>query len=313
MTRASEGAKTAVFERPPLVPAVAGPPPAAPAVRTAADEAEELDQILSRVREFTQRLRRENDRLRARIAGLEASGGGRVGEGDGVASRVRDVEERLAESEAANRKLAAESKELTDDYLKMEEQNNNLGNLFVASCQLHSTLDYAEAVRIVQDIVINLIGAECFHLLTVNEKTGRLEVEASEGQEPSRRSITPGEGLIGRAVQTGQSYFAGTVVSPTATPFEEPIAVIPLRIKSSVIGAISINKLLVQKTVFTATDHELFTLLGGHAASALLAARLYSTSQRKLSTLQGFVEILKVNAPAWGALALLACRSAGGL
>ena len=127
----------------------------------------------------------------------------------------------------------------------------------------------------------------------MNEKTGLLEVEVSEGQEPSCRSIAPGEGVIGRAMQTGESYFAESVVSRAATAFEEPIAVIPLRIKDRVIGAISINKLLVQKKVFTVTDHELFILLAGNAASALVAARLYSTSQRKLNTLKGFVEILK--------------------
>ena len=50
------------------------------------------------------------------------------------------------------------------------------------SYQLHSTLDYREVIRIVQEIVINLIGAEAFHLFMVSEKTGRLELEISEGQ-----------------------------------------------------------------------------------------------------------------------------------
>lgn len=259
--------------------------------RVRSDEGAELDRIVHRAQELTERLRRDNEILRAQLSDVHLSAAGN----GSAEARNRELEARLAEAEAANRKLEKERKELTEEYLRMEEQNNNLGNLFVASCQLHSTLDYAEAVRIVQDIVINLIGAEAFHLLTVNDRTGRLEVEASEGQEPARRSLPAGEGVIGRAVQSGQSYFADTVVCATATPFEEPIAVIPLRIKKSVIGAISINKLLVQKKVFTAVDHELFTLLAGHAASALLAARLYSTSQRKLSTLQGFVEILKVN------------------
>jgi hypothetical protein len=76
-------------------------------------------------------------------------------------------------------------------------------------------------------------------------------------------------------------------------PFLEPLAVIPLKIKESVLGVISINKLLVQKTSFTTMDHELFTLLAGHAATAIFSARLYSTSERKLTTLRGFLEMLK--------------------
>jgi hypothetical protein len=78
-----------------------------------------------------------------------------------------------------------------------------------------------------------------------------------------------------------------------ATPFAEPIAVIPLKIKDSVIGVISINKLLVQKTRFTPMDFELFTLLAGHAATAIFSAKLYSASERKLTTLQGFLDLLK--------------------
>ncbi len=61
------------------------------------------------------------------------------------------------------------------------------------------------------------------------------------------------------------------------------------------IGVISINKLLVQKTAFTAMDFELFTLLAGHAATAIFSAKLYSTSSRKLTTLQGFLDILKTS------------------
>jgi hypothetical protein len=163
----------------------------------------------------------------------------------------------------------------------------------VASYQLHSTLDYREVVRIVQEIVINLIGAEAFHILIASEKTGQLEVEASEGQAPARTSVPLGDGIIGRAAQTGENHFADTVARKEPSPFEEPIAVIPLKIKDSSIGVISINKLLVQKTAFTTMDFELFTLLAGHAATAIFSAKLYSTSARKLTTLQGFLDMLK--------------------
>jgi len=165
----------------------------------------------------------------------------------------------------------------------------------VASYQLHSTLDFKEVVRIVQEIVINLIGAEVFHVLMVSEKTGHLEVEASEGQVPGRTTIPLGEGTIGNAAQSGENYFAEQVARKEPSPFEEPIAVIPLKIKESTIGVISINKLLVQKTQFTSMDYELFTLLAGHAATAVFSAKLYSTSARKLTTLQGFLDMLKRN------------------
>jgi len=258
---------------------------------------QEFFQMFLKAKEFTEEVLKENERLRFKVASLEGSGGGgpegatqRVQE---LTRRVRELEERLAELEARYRKVEDENKEFADRYIEIEEQNNNLANLYVASYQLHSTLDYREVVRIVQEIIINLIGAEAFHVLMVGEKSGQLEIEASEGQEPPAPSIPLGEGVIGRTAQTGESFFAENVAHPEPTPFGEPIAVIPLKIKDSVIGVISINKLLVQKTQFTTMDYELFTLLAGHAATAIFSAKLYSASARKLTTLQGFLDLIK--------------------
>ena len=62
--------------------------------------------------------------------------------------------------------------------------------------------------------------------------------------------------------------------------------------QNSPIGAIAIYSLLQQKVGFSALDHELFTLLAGHAATAIFASELYSQSERKLSTIKGFIELL---------------------
>jgi putative methionine-R-sulfoxide reductase with GAF domain len=256
---------------------------------------QDILQIVAKAKEFTEELLKENERLRFKIASLEAAGGAQTADErvQVLQKRVRELEEKLAEIEARFRKVEEENKEFADRYIEIEEQNNNLANLYVASYQLHSTLDFKEVVRIVQEIVINLIGAEVFHVLIVSEKTGQLEVEASEGQTPGRTSVPLGEGLIGRAAQTGENYFAETVARKEPAPFEDPIAVIPLKIKESTIGVISLNKLLVQKTQFTTMDFELFTLLAGHAATAIFSSKLYSTSARKLTTLQGFLDMLK--------------------
>jgi len=258
---------------------------------------QEFFQMFLKAKEFTEDLLKENERLRFKIAHLETTGVPTAVTGEErareLAARIRDLEERLAEMETRYHKVEEENKEFADRYIEIEEQNNNLANLYVASYQLHSTLDYKEVIRIVQEIVINLIGAEAFHLFMVSEKTGTLELETSEGQQAPTTTINMGEGLIGASAQSGENYFSDTVAHRTATPFDQPIAVIPLKIKETVIGVISINKLLVQKTAFTTMDFELFTLLAGHAATAVFSAKLYSTSERKLSTLQGFLDMLK--------------------
>ncbi|HET7747682.1 MAG TPA: GAF domain-containing protein, partial [Vicinamibacteria bacterium] len=210
-------------------------------------KSQEFFSMFLKAKEFTEELLKENERLRFKIASLET--GAPPAADDRVKDlnkRVRELEERLAEMEARYRKVEEENKEFADRYIEIEEQNNNLANLYVASYQLHSTLDYKEVVRIVQEIVINLIGAEAFHIFMVSEKTGRLELEASEGQTAPVTSLALGDGVIGNAAKTGENHFAESVAYREPTPFDRPIAVIPLKIKESVIGVISINKLLVQ-------------------------------------------------------------------
>ena len=263
-----------------------------------AKKSQEFFGMFLKAKEFTEELLKENERLRFKVAHLQAEGGGSapVSSDDavrGLQQRISELEDRLAQTETRYRKVEDENKEFADRYIEVEEQNNNLANLYVASYQLHSTLDYREVVRIVQEIVINLIGAEAFHLFMVSEKTGQLELESSEGQECPVPTITMGEGRIGTAAKNGENYFADTVAHQEPTPFDQPIAVIPLKFKETVIGVLTINKLLVQKTAFTTMDYELFTLLAGHAATAVFSAKLYSTSERKLTTLQGFLDMLK--------------------
>ncbi len=261
-----------------------------------AKKSQEFFGMFVKAKEFTEELLKENERLRFKIAHLESSGGVAAPADDRVrdlSQRIQELEERLSDVETRYKKVEEENKEFADRYIEIEEQNNNLANLYVASYQLHSTLDYAEVIRIVQEIVINLIGAEAFHLFMVSEKTGQLELETSEGQTAPVTSIAIGEGPIGRAAKTGENRFSDSVAHKDPTPFDEPIAVIPLKIKDTVIGVISINKLLIQKTAFTSMDYELFTLLAGHAATAVFSAKLYSTSSRKLNTLQGFLDMIK--------------------
>src|SRR5262245_47406486 len=261
-------------------------------------KSQEFFGMFLKAKEFTEELLKENERLRFKVAGLENAASPPLPSHPeeqmrSFIERIGELEARLQEMEARYHKVEEENKEFADRYIEIEEQNNNLANLYVASYQLHSTMDYREVIRIVQEIVINLIGAEAFHLFMVSDKTHQLELETYERQSSPVTSVPLGEGFIGRAAQTGENYFSDQVAHEEPTPFDQPIAVIPLKIKDSVIGVISINKLLVQKTHFTTMDYELFTLLAGHAATAIFAAKLYSTSARKLTTLQGFLDMIK--------------------
>jgi hypothetical protein len=145
-------------------------------------------------------------------------------------------------------------------------------------------------LRIIIEIVINLVGAEVFAVYILDESTGELGVAASEGVPPSEfPGCVVGSGPVGKSLESSEPVCWQT---DRSDDLEQPIVSIPLSVQNSPIGAIAIYSLLQQKNGFSELDHELFSVLGGHAATALFAARLYSQSERKLNTIQGFIDLL---------------------
>jgi len=264
-----------------------------------ASRADDFLQMFKKGAEFTQDLLKENERLRFRIVKLEES---LKDKGQEISSESVDTVELMRKIEALElekeeilgriKTVEEENQSFASRYIEIEEENNMLANLYIASYQLHSTLDFKEVLQIILEIIINLIGAEEFGVLLLDEKTNQLEPVASEGLETSEiPSIAVGKGIIGESVKTGENYFIDSMEG-YQRDFEKPIVCIPLKIKEHVIGVIAIYKLLVQKDQFTNVDYELFTLLAGHAATAVFSSRLYSDSERKLSTIQGFIDLL---------------------
>jgi len=264
------------------------------------NRADDFLQLFKKGAEFTQDLLKENERLRYRIIRLEEtlkeqvpSGGDRESaEAARLLKKIEELEQEKEEILGRIRRVEEENQDFANRYVEIEEENNMLANLYIASFQLHSTLDFKEVLQIILEININLIGAEEFGILLLDEKTNRLEPVACEGLELGQLpSVGVGQGIIGEAVKSGENYFIATMDGYQRDVLA-PMVCIPLKIKEHVIGVIVIYKLLVQKEQFTSVDHELFSLLAGHAATAIFSSRLYSESERKLSTIQGFIDLL---------------------
>ncbi|MBM2838756.1 MAG: hypothetical protein HW415_1381 [Deltaproteobacteria bacterium] len=263
---------------------------------------DEVLQIIKKGAEFTQELLKENERLRYRLVQAEEENFSlRKASVEGVSGdELSKLKNRLESLETEKRQMLErfkrvedENKDFANRYLEIENENNNLANLYIASYQLHSTLDFKEVLRIILEIIINLIGAEQFAVMMLDEKTHQLNAVASEGIE--KEDIPPiilGTGVIGNVAKTGESYFKEDLSHKGTIDPTDPIVCIPMTIKERVIGVIVIYNLLQQKDKFTNLDYELFTLLAGHTATAVFSSKLYSESERKLSTIQGFIDLL---------------------
>ncbi len=259
--------------------------------------AEEFLQAFRKGAEFTQDLLRENERLRFKVAELETSPGVTAGAGAGnigtLQRRIAELEQERASLLARFQQVEQENKEFASRYVEIEEENNNLANLYIASYQLHSTLDFKEVTQIIQEIILNLIGAEEFAIMLLDERSNVLVPMLQEGLEDGKLpTIRLGSGTIGTVAKVGEPFFyQGEIAEHSPAPLN-PLVCIPLKIKEHVIGVIAVYKLLQQKKKFANVDYELFTLLAGHAATAIFSSRLYSESERKLSTIQGFIDLL---------------------
>jgi nitrate/nitrite-specific signal transduction histidine kinase len=263
-------------------------------------KAEDFLKVFKKGEEFTHDLLVTNEKLRYRAIQLEDEVNSLKRTGN-MPANVAKMEETIHQLEQEKKSLLSkfknveeENKDFASRYVEVEEENNNLANLYVASYQLHSTLDYQEVLRIVLEVLLNLVGADRCAILLKEEGTSDMVVVASEGMQTFNfKKVKLGDGVIGKAGQSGESHFVTDLKNLSSDDPLFPIVCIPLKIKEHILGVISVFALLEQKKErLTRIDYELFSMLAGHAATAIFSSKLYSQSERKLSTVQGFINLL---------------------
>ncbi len=186
----------------------------------------------------------------------------------------------------------ADLTELSDRLVDTENQRGRLMNLYVATYQLHATLDLAEVNATIAEIARDLLGAERFVLLLREEEGDACEVALAEGVSTEDGGLyaggrySGGDSLVDRTLADG-------VLRTDGDGSSEALAVVPLRVQGAVVGAVVLLKLFDHKPALTAEDRDLLDLLAAHAASALFAAQVYSRTDRKLRTLESLVKLVR--------------------
>ena len=264
-------------------------------ILTLFSKSEELLEMFKKGRAFTEELMHENERLRYRIVQLEAEKLDALDSLEKEVERLRSensqILERLEFLKGRFAEVEAESKDFAQQYVDVEEQNESLANLYVASYQLHSTLNTEEVVQCIKEILMNMVGSEEFGLFLVDEETSELVLAGYEGEIAQRLGggrVPLGGGLEGMVAESGEPF-----ITDDSGDGGEICACIPLKIKERVIGVISMYRLLSHKRGLTPIDHKLLELLAGSAATALVCSRLYAMTDRKLKTMEGFMSLLR--------------------
>lgn len=203
---------------------------------------------------------------------------------------------RTEQDEAMRRigELEQENLDFANQLVQVEDVNNNLTNLYIASSRLHSTLDREETLEIIKEVVINFVGAEKFAVFLFDKSSEQLHFETGEGfaENESFPDVPLGEGVLGKTAADTENYFYTGSISEGSDDLLAPIVAIPLMIDGQMIGLLAIYRLFIQKEQLESIDYQLFSMLGEHAASALFSSTLYGHSERKRQTYQGFVDLL---------------------
>ena len=183
--------------------------------------------------------------------------------------------------------------DLEGKILELEELNSSMMSMYVSSFQLHATLDLQEVVRVMEEILVNFIGANAYAIL-LDEDDGSFRVAAEQGLE----GRLPASGIRPRGVLAEVVGSLTAYVHTSSRPAREGIlAAVPLTMGKTCVGAVLVYGLLSQKDRLLKNDIELFSLLGGHAASALVSSRLYAKADRKMKTLQAMLNLLEDAGP----------------
>lgn len=240
---------------------------------------DDLLQIFRRGAEFAQELLKENERLRYRIVELERNHPHHENPHpmeDTLLRRLSEVEQEKEEMVQRLKTAEAENISFAVRLQSIENEMNNLANLYISSHQLHSTLNFQEILEILTEIIINLIGAEEFAIMQSDEKTGGWRLLSAEGIKDRDIVGALRDDEIIVMLSSGSVY-----VSPLPPTSDEgrPLVVIPLTVDGIMVGVIILYRFLSQKKKIEPLDYELFKFLAAHAGTAIMAARLNAESK----------------------------------
>jgi GAF domain-containing protein len=206
--------------------------------------------------------------------------------GQVAANRDAELFSRIAD-------LEGNLREVEELLARTEQQAAQLAGLYVATYQLHASLETRDVLSAVADIAVNLLGAEVFSIWTRDEQ-GRFE-RAPESSDTTDSAQSSGRSKDGDALFEACTKAARPQFGPTTGA--DQMAAVPFVAQGEVVGVLLVERFLRHKQAITSQDWELLDLLAAHAASALLAARAFAIARRKLQTYEGLLGFLRQGAP----------------
>ncbi len=154
---------------------------------------------------------------------------------------------------------------------KPPRQLARIALLYEALKAMNSTFKLKKMGYNVIKIIQKLVKAEHIEIYTLNPDTGLLELIGHTPHTESGKLIQVGEGEIGKVQKTGRSKIHLNSKSP--------VILLPLKIKSKILGVLRASTPLSSSKVFTPTDVQLLKEIATQLAHTVQNADLFSTAE----------------------------------
>ncbi len=241
-----------------------------------------LDSFFKRGAHFTMELLGEIDSLRKKVSNLSEENANlqtHLASDDAI----RDLLTKIQKLEEDKHKLRTRAKDADDEnrnyidrYAVVEAELDAMANLYVASFQLHGTLAPKGVLSVLEQMLMQFVGAASFAIFLRQPVDGEdllIPAHAFHCDDVKGTTVPWNEGLIGESAATQINYVGDPSLRREGG---EPLACIPMVLGNETVGVIVIYRLLEQKEKFVEIDYELFKLLALHSASAIIGAGLFS-------------------------------------
>lgn len=223
----------------------------------------ELIQEIERSRRRLQELEEDNARLRMQLKSDAA---------------IRELLQKIETLEQERQALLSRSEEVerqarieVERAAAVEAELSNLASLYVASSQLHASLEPRDVIQTMGQMLLQFVGAGAYVIYSA--EGDQLVPVASEGIPLERVSCERvGEGIV------GSSFLANDVIRMSDGGGDVPLAIVPLRVGDQAVGAVAVFELLEQKTELLEADFEMLRMLATQGATALAGARLFAAA-----------------------------------
>jgi signal transduction histidine kinase len=184
---------------------------------------------------------------------------------------------------------------MKDELTELKARYDRLNLLYHVGNVIHSTLEPQEALQLITDEAVRVMGASSGSVVLVNPTTGFLEIQASKGLPANAKELRlrVGEGITGSVARTGKAARVGDVRKSALYVMlrrnvRSELAV-PLEVNGEIRGVLNVDS--DRSDAFSAEDQELLEALALQAARVIHNTWLYEQLRLKARLFESLASV----------------------